>query len=214
MRANNGTDEQDALGGGRTFTESARRAQIVRAAIEVIADAGYGGASFARIAKQAGLSSTGMISYHFKGKDDLMGEVVAEVMRVAEGYMIPRIAAADGYRGRLRAYIESNVELLKAFPKHLPALTEILVNLKGGAPERAGFEGAQRSTMDAQVQRLREGQAAGEFGEFDAVVMVMAIRGAIDAVVIRSVADRDLDLAACGRELADIFDRATRKDHA
>ena len=36
-----------------------------------------------------------MISYHFKGKDDLMGEVVAEVMRVAEGYMIPRIAAAD-----------------------------------------------------------------------------------------------------------------------
>lgn len=58
----------------RTFTESARRAQIVTAAIEVIAEVGYAKASFSRIAKQAALSSTGMISYHFAGKDDLVAE--------------------------------------------------------------------------------------------------------------------------------------------
>ncbi len=38
----------------RTFTETARRAQIVAAAIDTIAELGYGQASLARIAETAG----------------------------------------------------------------------------------------------------------------------------------------------------------------
>ncbi|MGE7433867.1 MULTISPECIES: TetR/AcrR family transcriptional regulator [Kitasatospora] len=209
MRAKNSSSEQRAS--GRTFTESARRAQIVQAAIEVIAEAGYAKTSFAKIAKQAGLSSTGMISYHFKGKDDLMHEVIAEVMRVAQAYLVPRIEAAEGYRGRLRAFIESNVELLTVYPKYLPALIEVLTNLKGDDPHRIGYAGALKAMMDVQEQRMREAQAAGEFRDFDAQVMVTAMRGAIDGVITRSVHDPDLDITACGRELADIFDRATRR---
>ncbi len=41
-----------------------RRAQIV-----VLGEHGYGQTSFARIAKEAGLSGTRLISYHFAGKD-------------------------------------------------------------------------------------------------------------------------------------------------
>ena len=45
-----------AAAGGeeRTFIETARRAQIVVAAIDTIADFGYAGASFARIAERWG----------------------------------------------------------------------------------------------------------------------------------------------------------------
>ncbi|MFE2722092.1 TetR/AcrR family transcriptional regulator [Kitasatospora sp. NPDC059327] len=211
MQAKSSTSEQDGSGSGRTFTESARRAQIVQAAIVVLADVGFAKTSFAKIAKQAGLSSTGMISYHFAGKDDLMHEVVAEVMRVSEAFMLPRIGAADGYSGRLRAYLESNVELLAAHPKHLPALTEVVTNLKGDDPHRVGFSDSLKSIMDVQEQRMREAQAAGEFREFDVRVMVTAMRGAVDGVVLRAAADPGLDVAACGRELADIFDRATRR---
>ena len=39
----------------------------MQAAIETIAQAGYRDATFARIAERAGLSSTGLISYHFAG---------------------------------------------------------------------------------------------------------------------------------------------------
>src|SRR5690349_11588172 len=49
----------------RTFVETARRAQIVDAAIDVLAEHGYPNTSFAKIAARAGLSSTGMISHHF-----------------------------------------------------------------------------------------------------------------------------------------------------
>ena len=51
----------------RTFTETARRAQIVAAAIDTIAELGYGQASMARIAERVGITK-GVIAYHFDGK--------------------------------------------------------------------------------------------------------------------------------------------------
>lgn len=62
---------------GRTFIETARRAQIAAVAIDTFAGLGCAGASFARIAERLGISR-GLISYHFAGKDDLMRQVVHE----------------------------------------------------------------------------------------------------------------------------------------
>jgi len=70
----------------QTFTETARRAQIVAAAIDTIAELGYGQASLARIAETAG-TSKGVIIYHFGGKDELMRELVAEVVDRGVAYM-------------------------------------------------------------------------------------------------------------------------------
>ena len=83
----------------RSFTEGARRAQIVQAAIETIAEAGYRGATFARITERAGLSSTGLISYHFASRDELIGEVVAKVIGDIGAFMARRMAGA-GRPGR------------------------------------------------------------------------------------------------------------------
>src|ERR1700749_2407223 len=112
----------------RTFTESGRRAQIVTAAIEVIAEVGYAKASFSRIAKQAGLSSTGMISYHFAGKDDLLTACVAEIEQIIEAFMQPRIDAATGHIAQLRAYIESDIALVGEHPAAIRALIDIVRN--------------------------------------------------------------------------------------
>src|SRR5438094_7228763 len=106
----------------RTFTEAARRAQIVTSAIEVIAEDGYAKASFSRIAKHAGLSSTGMISYHFAGKVDLLAACVAEIEKVTEAFMQPRIDAAEGHIAQLRAYVESNIALVGEHPAEVRAL--------------------------------------------------------------------------------------------
>lgn len=66
--------------------------------------------------------------------------------------------------------------------------------------------------IDSQEQAVHAAQRAGEFREFDARVMLTALRGAIDAVVLRWVGDPEFDVARAGRELADIFDRATRAE--
>ncbi|MCE4941990.1 MULTISPECIES: TetR/AcrR family transcriptional regulator [Streptomyces] len=211
MQAKNSAGKQKAGGRARSsFTETGRRAQIVAAAIDVIAEVGYHRASFAKIAERAGLSSTGMISYHFDGRDDLMREVVAEVMRVAEGYVRPRIEAHESYAGRLRASIEGNLDLFAEYPNHLSAITEILSNLRGGDPGMVAFLETTEANLAVQVEQIRKAQRAGEFCDFDPWVMMRAIRAAIDDVVRRASHEPALDVRAAGRELADLFDRATR----
>ncbi|MCK7622383.1 TetR family transcriptional regulator [Streptomyces sp. RS10V-4] len=211
MQAKNSSAKQKGVRrAGASFTETGRRAQIVAAAIEVIADVGYHRASFAKIAERAGLSSTGMISYHFDGRDDLMREVVTEVLRLAEGYLRPRIEAHRSYAARLRASIEGNLDLCAEYPRHLAAITEILVNLRGGEPGMVAFLDTTEANLAVQVEQLRKAQRAGEFRDFDPWVMMRAIRAAIDDVVRRAAHDPGLDVRAAGRELADLFDRATR----
>ena len=210
MQANNSSTKQDPRP-PRTFTESARRAQIVEVAIRVAATAGYANTSFARIAKEAGLSSTGIISYNFAGKDDLMREVVVEVWRAIEAYIGPKVEAAAGARAKLRAYIEANTAFLEDYPNHLRALVEVVTNLPRDGADRANFLARMDAALDFHTDYIRQAQAAGEFRAFDPRVMVIAIQGAIDAVVMRKTREPDLDAAACGRELAELFDHATRK---
>jgi AcrR family transcriptional regulator len=51
--------------------ESIRRAQILKAAAECVAEEGIDGATLAKIARRAGLS-TGLLAYYFKDKRDLI----------------------------------------------------------------------------------------------------------------------------------------------
>lgn len=195
----------------RTFSESARRAQIVEVAIKVVATDGYGSASFARIAKEAGLSSTGIISYNFAGKDDLRREIIGEVLRVVGAYIGPKVDAAVGAEDKLRAYIEAHMGFLAERPNHLRALIEVVGALPPDSADRAQFIAQLDEVTRFHTDYIRQAQAAGEFGDFDPRVMVIAIQGALDAVVLRKMREPDLDVIACGHELAELFDRATRK---
>src|SRR5579862_2845084 len=109
----------------RTFVATARRAQIVEAAIETVAEVGYANASLARIAVRLGISK-GVISYHFAGKDDLIAEIVTQVLQRARAYMQPRIDAQTTGPEMLRTYIESNLEFMRDNPKQIGAVVEIV----------------------------------------------------------------------------------------
>ncbi|MEU8634258.1 TetR/AcrR family transcriptional regulator [Amycolatopsis sp. NPDC048633] len=188
----------------RTFTESGRRAQIVRAAIEVIAEAGYAKASFSRIAKQADLSSTGMISYHFAGKDDLLAACVTEIELVTGAFMQPRIDAAVGHVAQLRAFVEANVELVGEHPAEVRALIDLV---KNAGSQSAGVNGR----LALFEEHFRTGQAAGAFGPLDARTTALAFTSGLDAVVATAAAAglEPAELARIGRDLADLYVRAT-----
>ncbi len=189
----------------RTFTEGARRAQIVQAAIEVLAEAGYRGATYARIARQAGLSSTGLISYHFSGRDELIGEVVARVIGDIGAFMTQRMAGVTGPSAALRAYIEGNAEFTAAHRDEMKALLEIFLN--GGLPYDTDTEQAALSPVE---EILRAGQRSGEFRAFDPTVMATMIQRAVDGLPFLLAARPDLDVAAYAAEVVTTFGLATR----
>jgi AcrR family transcriptional regulator len=198
--------------GNRTFIEEARRTQIIECAIDVLATEGYERASMARIAKQAKIS-TGVISYHFGGKRQLLEAVVGEVAKVAVELMLPRILAEETALGGLRAYFESNLEFMRLHRKPLLALVEIVTYNRGGEDGVPGPYAAQHEVAIADVVKLLEwGKSTGEFRDFDSRSMAIAMRGAVDAVPVRLLHDPELDLDLLAREFVALFTLATRRN--
>jgi AcrR family transcriptional regulator len=195
-----------------TFTEAARRAQIVQAAIDTIAEVGIARASLARIGERIGISK-GLIGYHFGGKDELIRQVVAEIIEEGKAYMTPRILVEPPGPDMLRAYIESNLAFMREHRNYMVAIVDI---------KRHGLtaDGQEMFYGDANIDEfageLENGlatiQAAhGLRPDFDPKVMALAIRAAIDAVARRLAHDPNLDIDKYATEIADIFDRATSK---
>jgi AcrR family transcriptional regulator len=194
-----------------TFTEVARRAQIIEAAIDTIAEVGFAKASLARIGERVGISK-GLIGYHFAGKNDLIKQVVIDVVEAGRAYILPRVLAESTGPARLRAYIESNLAFMSEHRNYMVAVVEILRN---GAFTTDSGRRVDGRDIDVATQLLEEElarlQAQGELRSgFDPGVMAVAIRAAIDVVPHRLVVNPDFDIENYAREIAALFDLATR----
>jgi len=198
----------------RTFIENARRQQIVGAAIDTIAEVGFAQASLARIAARVGISK-GVISYHFAGKDDLIRQVVIDVVEAGRAYIIPRVFAESNASAMLRAYIESNLAFMREHRNYMVAVVEILRN---GALTTESGRRVDGQDVDVAAHLLEEQlarlQAEGELrDDFDPGAMAVAVRATIDVVPHRLVREPSFDIEKYAREIAAIFDLATRKSH-
>lgn len=184
---------------------TARRAQIVAAATEVIAEAGYRQASFARIAKHAGLSSTRLISYHFADKGELIREVAGTVFESIGRFMHERMAGHESARELLEAYIRGVVGFTATHRAQMAALTQIFLN---GGLDFDADDGAAASSHVEEI--LRHGQRTGEFRDFDPRVVGTSVQRSVEGLPFLLAADPDVDTGAYADELVTLFDLATR----
>jgi AcrR family transcriptional regulator len=201
--------ENRAAGQGRrSFIEQARRAQIVRGAIETIAELGYGQASFARIAKRAGVSPA-LISYHFAGKDELIRQIVADVTEEMRAEVSEHAAAATCYADALRLVIEGQVRYFAGHQTDALALHAISRAAEPG-PREAFWIGRSRSLAEIE-ELLRAGQRAGEFRDFLPRVAAASIMASLEAVPAELRAQPGVDVGRYAGELATLYERATRR---
>ena len=197
-------------GADLTFTERARRAQILACAIDALAELGYAGTSLAEIAHRAGVSK-GVISYHFAGKDDLLGSVLLDVFTRAGAAIGDRIATETQPPAIVRAYIEANMGFLANHAADIRAAVEVAANARrpDGTPR---FAPTGEDPVLAHLQSLLEaGQSSGDFRDFHARSLAIVIRGAIDTASGRMVTDPSFDLPAYTRELTAMVERATAR---
>jgi AcrR family transcriptional regulator len=191
--------------------ERARRAQIIEAAIETVADVGYSGASLARIAERGQLSKS-VISYHYNGRDELLERVVTQIFDDSWAFIEPRLTAADDAAGKLRAYVEANIAYLTARRTSLLAMVEIFRNHRDAHGSLRFGPDIDRTVLDLLVGILRQGQHEGRFRDFDPRVMAVTVHQAVFGAMGQWAADADLDMVAYSTELVALFDRATRRE--
>src|SRR3984957_3805662 len=194
-----------------TFTSTARRAQFGAAGIDPIAEVGYARASLGRIAGRVGVTK-GVISYHFAGKDELVREVIADIADRGGAFVYDQAMTLPTAAGRLRAWIESVLGYLAAHRTEAVAFHEIAAASRGDAAVGAAVARLVTDVTPAVCALFADGQASGEFrADFDPESAATSLLAIIDAVPPRMARDPGFDVARYGREVAGLFDAATRR---
>jgi TetR/AcrR family transcriptional regulator len=102
----------------REQQRTATRERIVQAALEAFAEKGFRGASTRDIARRAG-TNQGLITYHFRSKDELWRAAADRIIGMLEKSLGERLAglASDDPRERAREAIRAYVRFAAAHPE-------------------------------------------------------------------------------------------------
>lgn len=187
-----------------------RREEITGGLLRVMAARGYGGATIAEIAREAGLPP-GIVHYHFGSKKDILVAVLARLSRVARERYARRAARAarTETRARVAAWIDAHVALgpdadAKAMACWVAVGAEALRDPvvrreyeKALIEDRDTLEGLVRQALRAEGRATRAGRAiatallAGVQGAFQlgcAAPGALA-RGSMAAILRRTASD-------------------------
>ncbi|WP_339234109.1 TetR/AcrR family transcriptional regulator [Paenibacillus sp. FSL R5-0517] len=158
----------------------ARKEQIINSAIEVLNENGYFSTSLSKIAKKANIS-TGLISYHFSSKEDLMNNTLLYLVQHEQAFIKDKVEIKETYLEKLKAFIEAGVAYRATKRENTMALLEIAFNVR--TPENIPYFRVEMSPEDELniflEDILSKGQDSKEFKDFNTQVVAMIIRGAI-----------------------------------
>jgi AcrR family transcriptional regulator len=194
-----------------SFTRAARKAQIVAAAIEVIAEVGFPNASIRKIADRVGIAMSAVL-YHFGTKDNLVEAIVEHMYRTMLTQVAPAVQAEDTSTGKLAAYIRSSIGYFSTHRAALTALASLgtsYVPSDGRRFEELGLSPdiAEQLALLDPTPILAAGHRDGEFGDFPVQSTAVALRGAVNGVVDRVLREPGYDAAGYAEDLIEIFGR-------
>jgi len=192
MHSENSPDDQSAIT-KKSFIEQARRAQIVDATIRVLAERGYVNTSFSRIAKEAGISAS-LISYHFKSKEELTEAVYASIVQERQAHIAAQLASAKTASDKLRIRLEADLAHMGTRPELFQALVEILFVARTKTEPESHRNDDVHADFVSIAAILKEGQANGEFGDFDAFNIAIIIDSARDGFLGQLAGHPEFDL--------------------
>lgn len=187
-----------------------RRTQIIEAAIGQLAEHGDSGATFARIVEAGGLSSPGLISYHFADRGELLESVYLYVGELRRAANDRALAGITDPVGRLRAALRADIEFFAARPELFAAVVEAFHGLRDPAG-RLKHLGETRSE-DRMLELLR---AAAEpslsLAEADLRSLALIVDGAQTQFLALLHRRPDLDVEAFIRALTRVALNGVRR---
>jgi TetR/AcrR family transcriptional regulator, fatty acid metabolism regulator protein len=191
-----------------TFTQTARRAQLVGCALDALAEVGYQQTTVAEVGRRAGVSK-GVVTYHFPARDELIWAAVTTVFGSVAEHVGSRLADVAPRRF-VAVYLGAWVDYFRSHRREMMAIAEIWTSFRdaAGRPHLdARTLGEERAMVEAA---LSAGQAEGTLGDFSPRVVAVTMKAALDGLLGQLALDPQLDLDAYRDDLVALFDRATR----
>ncbi|WMM34228.1 TetR/AcrR family transcriptional regulator [Shouchella clausii] len=172
-----------------SFIAEARREQIIQACIRTLSEIGYNKISLTKIAKNAKIS-TGLISYHFTDKADLIHHTLMYLVADQLHYISECIEAAKkGATEQLKAFIEASLAYQATHYENNVAMIEIVFNAQteDGTPF---YLLADKETDGLELlltEILIAGKDKKEFAtDFDPALVATIIQGAIGEIMLKN----------------------------
>jgi AcrR family transcriptional regulator len=181
------------------------RERLVRAAIEVFLEKGYGGTRVQDIARRAGFTS-GALYVHFPSRTALLGEAIIREGDAILSSMVTKLAETRPGEGRIAGLL---AELSGSEPSDLDRLLlEALALATRDADARAMLSGSLQAYVDTVLGRVREAQ---DGGLIDPELPPEAVAHVLLAMVFGAVMTNSLQLVTVNRDdVSSINDRLLR----
>jgi AcrR family transcriptional regulator len=184
------TDAAEAAAAGAVGTADHRREQMLRAALEVIADRGYADTRIADVAERIGISPA-LVIYYFKTKDQLLTESIRYLENVwyADGQRrmaeLPTAAARIEEIVAMSCLPEADTE-----PRSSWTLWLDFWALAARNPEVAALrQKDDERWRDLVGSLVRSGQQAGEFRAVDPDNFAILLCSLLDGLAIQIALD-------------------------
>ncbi|MFP6615865.1 MAG: TetR/AcrR family transcriptional regulator [Candidatus Hydrogenedentota bacterium] len=190
-----------------TLIEEVRRKQIIDTAIEAIARDGFAQTTIAEIARRAGVS-TGVITYHFKNKDELLEQCIRRLFEAPNAYVIEKVDMQHTYTLKLKTFIEANIEFMLKNRSHSTAMVSSF-GAFNSETARHRILARQYTEIRKYLNRILEGgKTKGEFRDFSTETMAQLIFGTLEGLMNQWVlSEKEIDLPLCSENLIDMVTR-------
>lgn len=185
----------------QTFTEQARRAQLLRAAIDTINELGYPRTSLSAIAKRAGVAKSA-IAYYFSSKDALLLAVTEHVFGDFDQQVEQAVAQHSEPLGQLRAYGEAYLGYMDSHRAEFAAGFEVLVSHRNAEGVPLYLE---VTDDDFALLRgiLEQGMARGVFRKMPPNTAVKLVEALLDVPTTELQHNLEADLSGIIPEVLD-----------
>jgi AcrR family transcriptional regulator len=166
----------------QTFTEQARRKQILQAASELFRSQGFTNTSLDDIAKAVGVSR-GVLFYYFDGKREIGEHTVRQTLRGYSDYVRERVSRRRSPRNRLLEFVDACLDYQQAHPEVYIEYVELIGCLGDDDDKYRLNKAVNKRTREMLVELIESGQADGDIAGLPARELADVLQAFIDGMM-------------------------------
>jgi AcrR family transcriptional regulator len=160
---------------GRVDVHAIRREQILAAAERLLARKGWTGTTFADICQEAGISN-GVLTYHFKDKDEILLAVLENVSRKSNDRFFSLLQEQTSWLDKLDLIVRSNLASTEE-ERELSMLNLHLLSLAAQRPEIAHrLRQTYASSMQRAQAEIEQAIEQGQIKRLDSAAVAAVIQ--------------------------------------
>jgi len=188
-----------------TFTETARKKQILDVSMTLFREKGYANTSIANIADLAGISR-GVVFYYFDGKKELGEEVIRQNLKNYGLFVQNRLLNKYTAVEKLLEYIDACLDYTAEHKKDWIVVVDTLGHIENNTQKSSLLTWISERTQKQLSLLIVEGQESGEIEKFPAKELSWIIQAVVDGLMsLVAVQPDDLDIHSCKKVLKNIL---------